>query len=100
MSSSYQLAILGCGTMGIAILSGILDSKSPLTHNPLHTPSAGTPTGSSSELVSLPDRYVATVVREESAKRLRKVFADRVRVECEPGSNVKAAQESEVVVLW
>jgi pyrroline-5-carboxylate reductase len=100
MSSSYQLAVLGCGTMGVAILSGILDSQTPLTHNPLNTPDAGTPNGSISELASLPDRFAATVVREESAKKLKKLFGDRVKVECEPGSNVAAARASQVVLLW
>ena len=57
----YQLCILGCGTMGIAILSGVLDNlrapNPPEEHDDESAPS--TPMGSmilESTPGSLPDR--------------------------------------------
>ncbi|GAA5891077.1 hypothetical protein JCM5296_007369 [Sporobolomyces johnsonii] len=109
----YQLCVLGCGTMGIAVLSGVLDnlsSPNPPSASSLSPESApSTPMGSlildpNANPASLPDRFIATVNRAESAKKLRRTFSDlgglgptvQVRQATE---NVKSVQESDVILL-
>ncbi|CEQ41369.1 SPOSA6832_03098, partial [Sporobolomyces salmonicolor] len=109
----YQLCVLGCGTMGIAVLSGVLDnlsSPNPPSASSLSSESApSTPMGSlildaNANPASLPDRFIATVNRAESAKKLRRTFSDlgglgptvQVRQATE---NVKSVQESDVILL-
>ncbi|SGY80389.1 BQ5605_C008g05374 [Microbotryum silenes-dioicae] len=96
----YQLCILGCGTMGVAILSGVLDNLSfpnsahdqnPNANNAGET-GPSTPMGSlildPSNPDSLPDRFIATVNRSESAKKLRRTFRDHGPL----GSTVQVVQ--------
>ncbi|KXL46804.1 hypothetical protein M433DRAFT_42675, partial [Acidomyces richmondensis BFW] len=70
------LTVLGCGTMGIAILGGILDSlttQHPRDHISLPGPSPSgttTPTNPNSP-TRLPKIFNACVRRRESAKRIR-----------------------------
>ncbi|SCZ98225.1 BZ3500_MvSof-1268-A1-R1_Chr7-1g09063 [Microbotryum saponariae] len=105
----YQLCILGCGTMGVAILSGVLDNLSfPNAAHDQHAHNAGetapsTPMGSlildPSNPDSLPDRWVrpfqlgfiATVNRSESAKKLRRTFRDHGPL----GSTVQVVQSDD-----
>jgi pyrroline-5-carboxylate reductase len=62
----YQLCVLGCGTMGVAVLSGVLDNlSSPRTNDNFDGAESGpsTPMGSvildpNSNPRSLPDRSV------------------------------------------
>lgn len=106
--------------MGIAVLSGVLASlegRSRAVPNGMITPANGggtgtsTPTngqeeGASGDDKSLPSRFVATVGREESVRRLKRVFrdmgglAEAVEVRWGEEGNVKAVEESDVVLLW
>lgn len=113
----YQLCVLGCGTMGVAVLSGVIEGLShPAHHRPAdphsgdHSGGPSTPMGSlildsSANPASLPDRFVATVNRAESARKLRKVFLElggvgpSVQVR-QSADNVKSVHESDVVLLW
>ncbi|CCM02398.1 uncharacterized protein FIBRA_04496 [Fibroporia radiculosa] len=97
--------------MGIAVTSGVLatlDAKAaaaaPIQHAKWesHTPGTTTPRGLEDE--TLPSQFIACVTREESAKRLRNAFASPnavgCRVEVLVSQNVKAAQASNVILLW
>ncbi|BGP16842.1 hypothetical protein JCM10213_003338 [Rhodosporidiobolus nylandii] len=107
----YQLCVLGCGTMGVAVLSGVLENlSSPRPANTDGDESGpSTPMGSlildpNSNPRSLPDRFVATVNRAETVKKLRKTFeaigplGSMVQVR-QSGENVKSVAESDVVLL-
>ncbi|KAI0636902.1 pyrroline-5-carboxylate reductase [Trametes polyzona] len=103
----YTLCVLGCGTMGVAVLSGVLaslDAKSSNAHHPKwesHTP--GTVTPQTLEDESLPSRYIACVSREESAKKLSTTFFHAGTlgrsVEILYGRNVDAVRQANVVLL-
>ncbi|KAH9966593.1 pyrroline-5-carboxylate reductase [Russula dissimulans] len=110
----YTLCVLGCGTMGIAITSGVLasleSSRSPLqgllNSGQLkwesHTPGTATPTNIADHDPSLPSRFIACVRLEESAKSLRQKFLAVVggdAVQVIVGQNVSAVQQSDVVLL-
>lgn len=106
----YTLCVLGCGTMGIAVLSGViasLDSASvPAYTGPKwesHTPGTVTPALGGSDDDDLPSRFIACVSREESAKRLRGLFFSLgglgPSVEVFVGNNVQAVQQADVVLL-
>lgn len=99
--------------MGIAIVSGVLDSISSPASTPLQSrQTSGTSTPTSSQIIdnsTLPSSFVACVAREESVRKLRKIFngpgvagagLGRPEVEVVSGDNVKAVRESEVVLLW
>lgn len=95
----------GCGTMGISILSGVLDSLNSATSSsytsPRMKPSAsGTSTPAAEvETSSLPSRFIACVSREESVRNLKKTFKDE-RVEIRKADNFSAVKESDVILLW
>jgi len=73
--NGLTLTVLGCGTMGIAILGGILDSlttQHPRDHISLPGPSSsGTATPNPAAPARLPTIFNACVRRRESAKRIR-----------------------------
>lgn len=119
----YTLAVLGCGTMGIAVLSGTLSSVAEMqarlaqngdSSNGIDSSSSSTtataaldsPSSSqflSPDLDALPNAYIATVAREESARKLTKTFKAMVGgagVKVLAGKNVEAAQQADVVLLW
>jgi pyrroline-5-carboxylate reductase len=94
--------------MGIAILSGVIDSldtsstfrdDSPKWES--HTP--GTLTQSLDDN-SIPSRFLACVSREETARKLRKIFGDLGQigsaVEVFVSNNVEPVQNADVVLLW
>ncbi|KAJ1035185.1 hypothetical protein NDA18_000781 [Ustilago nuda] len=99
----YTLAVIGCGTMGVAILSGVLDSQRSQqaqasasmasSVSSLHDSSAG------DDLTELPNRYIATVNRVESVRRLNKTFAQYPDIEIHAGKNVQAARDADVILL-
>ncbi|OBZ75041.1 Pyrroline-5-carboxylate reductase [Grifola frondosa] len=104
----YTLCILGCGTMGVAILSGVLASldgkaafAAPQAKWESHTP--GTTTPHTLEDESLPSRFIACVSREESSKKLSTAFVTAGTlgrsVEIVAERNVEAAREANVVIL-
>ncbi|GJE86931.1 pyrroline-5-carboxylate reductase [Phanerochaete sordida] len=105
----YTLCVLGCGTMGVAVLSGViasLDSASDPTYPgpkwESHTPGTVTPALAVAD-DALPSRFLACVSREESAKRLRGLFfslgGQGPSVEVCVANNVQAVQQSDVVLL-
>ena len=112
----YQLCVIGCGTMGVAVLSGVIEG---LSHPHLSSSSSGdnnttesgpsTPMGSLildsvHDSASLPNRFIATVNRAESARKLRKTFLQlggvgpSVQVR-QSSENVQSVAESDVVLL-
>lgn len=101
---------LGCGTMGVAVLSGVvesLDATSRLQSGfaakwESHTPGTLTPVGAPD--ATTPSRFIACVSREESARKLRAVFdglgALGGNIEVVASKNLEAVQEADVVLLW
>lgn len=101
---------LGCGTMGVAIISGVLASIEakerfiPDTSAKWesHTPGTSTPTGSPDD--TIPSRFIATVSREETVKKLQTTFSTAGSlgqyVEVVAGENISAVAASDVVLLW
>jgi len=100
--------VLGCGTMGIAITSGMIESldtaKRSLSNGApkweVHTPGTLTPSGTPDP--SMPSRFLACVKRESTAQRLVNVFATNGsdKVEVYASKNVQAVTQSDVVLLW
>ena len=98
------LTVLGCGTMGIAILGGIMDSltnphqdtnfmKKPASTDGTTTPAEPMP-------LKLPTKFNACVRRHESAKRVK---AELGRYDAQltvyENDNLKPAQGADVVLL-
>jgi len=93
--------------MGVAVISGViasLQSRQNYLHAgpkwESHTPGTMTPAVEDPD-ESIPSRFLATVGREETARRLSKTFAQLAnhQVEISWGSNLKAVQEADVVLL-
>ncbi|KAF8473272.1 pyrroline-5-carboxylate reductase dimerization-domain-containing protein [Kalaharituber pfeilii] len=98
---SLTLTVLGCGTMGVAILSGILDSLA-LLRSGSNSPNGPLfpELGSSPPLPArLPNRFIACVKRRESADRVREAFSTRGAVQVLQNSNVEGVQQADVVLL-
>ena len=123
----YTLAIIGCGTMGIAILSGMLDSKRANEAKRAASAALSRPTSSnginndlsasiaslldvddagidgdssSSNSLQLPSRFIACVSRNESAKRLRLTFEEyKDQVQVLASDNLTAAKTADVIIL-
>ncbi|PCH38034.1 pyrroline-5-carboxylate reductase [Wolfiporia cocos MD-104 SS10] len=106
----YTLCVLGCGTMGIAVVSGVLaslDAKAVTTASvphakwESHTP--GTLTPHELEDEALPSRFIACVTREESVRKLRDIWSSLTThgygVEVVKSDNVAGAREASVVLL-
>ncbi|KAI8954578.1 pyrroline-5-carboxylate reductase dimerization-domain-containing protein [Xylaria longipes] len=93
------MAVLGCGTMGIAILSGILSSLQEMSGpRPLQTSGRSTPRD---EVPSrLPSRFIACVRRPESAKRVKQALWEHsASLKVVQKENVAAVMKAEVVLL-
>lgn len=122
----YTLCVLGCGTMGVAVTSGVLSTVAEIRASINGNGSAPTTVAAASsaaqearqgdaipspdasqifdnDLETLPDAYIATVHRQESARRLTKTFKTipgGAAVKVQAGVNVEAVKESDVVLLW
>ncbi|KAI6087526.1 pyrroline-5-carboxylate reductase [Hypoxylon rubiginosum] len=94
------LAVLGCGTMGIAILSGILSSLQEMSGpRPLQSPS-GRATPADEVPARLPSRFIACVRRPESAKKVKQALWEHSSsVKVVQKENVAAVMKSEVIIL-
>ncbi|KAJ8078682.1 delta 1-pyrroline-5-carboxylate reductase [Marasmius tenuissimus] len=102
----YTLCVLGCGTMGVAVLSGVIESLSQQSRLlqrekwESHTPGTLTPEDTES---SIPNRFIACVKREDSAKKLlgtlRGLGAMGERIEVVYSRNVEAVKQADVVLL-
>jgi pyrroline-5-carboxylate reductase len=99
--SDYTLAVIGCGTMGVAILSGVFDSRQAVAARGDLSSSVSSlaDADDAAELTRLPSRFLACVARPESGRRLRKTFADAEGVEVFVSDNLRAARAADVVLL-
>lgn len=97
MANGLTVAVLGCGTMGMAIVSGVLSSSAEPEANSADTPSSSLQLDPASRVTF--SRFIACVSREESARRLRKHWANEPRCEVRAGGNVEACREADVVLL-
>ncbi|KAK9320766.1 pyrroline-5-carboxylate reductase dimerization-domain-containing protein [Lipomyces orientalis] len=82
IKSNYTLCMLACGTMGSAVLSGVLDSLSSVSSN---------------STVPIPGRFLACVKRQASADGIKSTYGDKVEVFLHNHQN--AVSESDIVVL-
>jgi pyrroline-5-carboxylate reductase len=93
--------------MGIAIASGVTAS---LESRGVHSRSASGASTPNSKLADLPPdaatptRFIACVSRHETARKLKRTFADLgplgQGIEVVAGENLKAVTDSDVVLLW
>ncbi|KAG8629015.1 hypothetical protein KVT40_002880 [Elsinoe batatas] len=100
--SGLTLTFLGCGTMGIAILSGILDSLSSSNAPSPQGPPSATSTPAQTEDVPprLPTKFNACVRRPASAKRIRSEVASyNIPVTIYENDNVPAVEAADIIVL-
>lgn len=87
------MTVLGCGTMGVAILSGILAAQSAASDSKAAETSTELPP-------RLTRKFVACVRRPESAKRVDQAFAKYDSgVETLVGENLKGVQKADIVLL-
>ena len=98
--------------MGIAILSGVIDSldtpsifRDGFPKWESHTPGTLTPDRSlDNQDNSIPSRFLACVSREETARKLKNIFGDLGQlgsaVEVFASNNVEPVQSADVVLLW
>ncbi|TKA79765.1 Pyrroline-5-carboxylate reductase [Cryomyces minteri] len=99
--SGLTLTVLGCGTMGIAILSGIMDSLSDIRSS---VPASASPSGTSTPAEELPQRlpsrFFACVRRHESAKRIKVELSKHASsLTILEGDNLRGVREADVVLL-
>lgn len=105
-TSGLTLTVLGCGTMGIAILGGIMDSLAS-QHPPDHVSIPGpSPSGTSTPAEPLPERlpsrFNACVRRHESAKRIRtelNKYPAFQKLTMYENDNLEPTQEADVILL-
>lgn len=100
--------------MGIAIISGMVASLEERPTNGVGKPSRGGASGTSTPLPSymlyaandsLPSKFIACVRRPDSAKKLKKLFANDFaeqgeNIDVRHGDNVAAAKECDVMLVW
>ncbi|KAK4443940.1 pyrroline-5-carboxylate reductase dimerization-domain-containing protein [Podospora aff. communis PSN243] len=101
-SSELTMAVLGCGTMGIAILSGILTSLQDMRSSSSLTPSpSGTSTPAEELPTRLPSRFIACVRRPESAKKVKAALAPypSSSITIVQNDNVAATAKADVILL-
>lgn len=96
------ICVLGCGTMGIAILSGILATLDEMSapkpfHAPVPTSGASTPNETP---LRLPKRFIACVECNDAAKRVKsELWAHSASVKVTVNDNVASAKHSDMVIL-
>ncbi|UKZ51944.1 hypothetical protein TrVGV298_005711 [Trichoderma virens] len=92
------MAVLGCGTMGIAILNGILTSLVEMQGpKPLQS---GASTPSEEVPRSLPSRFIACVRTPETAKKVKSALWEHSSVlKVVRNDNLAAVQQSQVILL-
>ncbi|KAK0711023.1 pyrroline-5-carboxylate reductase dimerization-domain-containing protein [Lasiosphaeris hirsuta] len=95
------MTVLGCGTMGIAILSGILASLHDMASpKPAQFPTSGTSTPQEELPQRLPSRFIACVRRPESARKVKSAlgtYSSTVKVV--QNENLASAQQAEIILL-
>ena len=102
-SKPMTLTILGCGTLGIAILSGILSSISTTSSSPSPAyPDSGTATPTTDGPPQrTPTNFIALVRRPESSKRIKRAVAEYTStpVTIYQNENVRGVTAADVVIL-
>ncbi|KAG0083171.1 delta 1-pyrroline-5-carboxylate reductase [Podila epicladia] len=82
------ICVLGCGTMGIAIIRGTLDSNTTTATDNISTEDHLRPAG-----------FIACVSHKESATKLAKTLGDQVKVLHGAEGNVQGVAEADVILL-
>src|SRR5260221_3093090 len=96
----------GCGTMGIAITSGVIASLDSAQNPPsgLDAPENAIPESSPGADASIPSHFLATCARDPTARKLRNLFQDLgglgESVEIVQSRNVEVVKRADVVLLW
>ncbi|KHN99537.1 pyrroline-5-carboxylate reductase [Metarhizium album ARSEF 1941] len=94
----FTMTVLGCGTMGIAILNGILTSLAEINGPQATSSSASTPGEERPQ--ALPSRFIACVRSAESAKRVKAALREHsTMVKVVQNENLAAVQQAQVVLL-
>ncbi|KAL8788536.1 MAG: hypothetical protein Q9213_001609 [Squamulea squamosa] len=101
---AMTLTVLGCGTLGIAILSGILTSLSSVDSSAPSLSHSGTTTPAAPYEDDLPpripSRFIACVTRDASAKRVKTALSSHLSsVIIFKKENLKGVQQADVVLL-
>ncbi|TVY13145.1 Pyrroline-5-carboxylate reductase [Lachnellula arida] len=100
--SEMTLTVLGCGTMGIAILSGILSSlSSSSSSSSPSSPNKSTSTSSPSETPSrLPSRFIACVRSPTRAAQIQTALSPHLNlITIMQNENVDACTRADIVLL-
>lgn len=103
--SRSEARLISSGTLGIAILSGILNSISSINASSSSPSASGTATPAAErENTSLPpqvpSRFVACVTRDASAKRVKTALSDHMSsLTILRHQNLKGVQEADVILL-
>jgi len=99
--TDMTLAILGCGTLGVAILSGILASISETQIHAQYVSDSGTDSPVPESLLQTPKKFVACVKRPQSVNRVQDALASysQFPVTIFLNDNVKGVQQADVVIL-
>ncbi|KAI9852996.1 MAG: delta 1-pyrroline-5-carboxylate reductase [Thelocarpon superellum] len=98
--AGVTLTVLGCGTMGIAILSGILTSLSSIRSSQATPSMSGTSTPVEELPPRLPTRFVACVRRPASARRIESALAAHTSsLTILQDENLRGMQAADVVLL-
>lgn len=92
------ICVLGCGTMGVAIIRGTLDSIAGSDSK--SSSSSDSADSESQDSLLRPAGFIACVNQEESAGKLSKVLGDQVKVLHGATGNVQGVKEANVVLLW
>lgn len=86
--SDLTVTVLGCGTMGVAVLSGVLSSLQTGTTAQMDNPPS-----------TLPSRFIATVKRPESEDRVKSALGNPSNLTVVRGDNIGAAKAADIVIL-
>lgn len=86
--SDLTVTVLGCGTMGVAVLSGVISSLQSGTTSPMDNPPE-----------RLPSHFIACVKRPESEERVKSALNNPSNLEVVRGDNVGAVKRADVVIL-
>ncbi|KAF9987223.1 delta 1-pyrroline-5-carboxylate reductase [Mortierella antarctica] len=101
------ICVLGCGTMGIAIIRGTLDSisgadsvqSSPKITNAAAAPLVDESSSDCEEDLLRPAGFIACVSHQESSAKLKTILGDQVRVLFGEAGNVQGVSEADVILL-
>jgi pyrroline-5-carboxylate reductase len=92
---------INAGTLGIAILSGILASISETENGIAHTPELGMKAHTNGHFSRTPTKFIACVRQPQSAQHVQDALRtwSQFPVEILQNENVKGAQQADVVIL-